>query len=565
MLLVVVAFAAGLIAGISPCILPVLPVVFFAGAVSPSHDGVARNAWRRPIAIIAGLIISFSILVLAGSSLIAATRLPSNFLHDLGIGLLLIIGLGFLVPRLGEMLERPFARLGGVAPSGARGGFVIGLALGLVFVPCAGPILAAITVLGATHHVGILTVFITVSFAVGATVPLLFVAFAGERLVQRARSLRERAVLLRRIGGVVLLVMALGIATNAFDFLQRAVPGYTSALQRSIEGSSTVRHDLNALRGGSNGSLASCPSSTAQLVRCGVAPEFTGITAWLNTANHQPLTMAGLRGKVVLIDFWTYSCINCQRTLPHVEAWAARYAHAGLVVVGVHTPEFAFEHVVSNIAASATTLGVRYPIAVDNNYGTWNAYNNQYWPAEYLVDASGVVRHVDFGEGNYTTSERLIRQLLTSAHPGVTLPPLTSVPDLTPNQVLSPETYLGFDRAQYLDSPVTPVPNVMTTLRFPASLSTMSFALSGEWTQRAQYVSAGARARLELSYQANDVYLVIGGSGTVRVTDGAGSPHTIVVSGVPRLYTLHHGRALSTGTLGLSVSPGVQLYDFTFG
>jgi len=158
------------------------------------------------------------------------------------------------------------------------------------------------------------------------------------------------------------------------------------------------------------------------LVSCGLAPNFTDVTTWLNTSQDKALTMKGLRGKVVIVDFWTYSCINCQRSLPHVEAWYKRYAPYGLEIVGVHTPEFAFEHVVSNVKAQAQALGVKYPIAVDNDYGTWNAYDNEYWPAEYLIDAQGVVRHVDFGEGNYALTESLIRKLLVAAHPGLKLP-----------------------------------------------------------------------------------------------------------------------------------------------
>jgi thiol-disulfide isomerase/thioredoxin len=175
----------------------------------------------------------------------------------------------------------------------------------------------------------------------------------------------------------------------------------------------------------------------------GPAPEFTGISTWLNSP---PLTMAQLRGKVVLIDFWTYSCINCQRSLPHVEAWYRRYAHDGFVVVGVHTPEFAFEHVVSNVVAAARQLGVHYPIAIDNTYGTWDAYQNNYWPAEYLIDATGELRHVAFGEGDYSGTETLIRNLLAAAHPGLRLPGPTDVPDRTPNEPLTSETYLGYDR-----------------------------------------------------------------------------------------------------------------------
>ena len=564
-MLIIIGFAAGLIAGISPCILPVLPVVFMAGAASrDAAEGV--HSWRRPLAIVVGLVVSFSFLVLAGSEVISLLHLPQDILRDVGIALLLIVGLGLLSPRLGHLLERPFARLTGRQPSSASGGLVVGLALGLVFVPCAGPVLATITVLGATHHVNLMTVLVTLSFALGAVIPLLFVAVAGERLVSRVGTLRQHAARLRQIGGVVMIVMAVGIAANTFDFAQRAVPGYTSALQRSIEGSSSVRHQLSGLKGGPRGSLTSCPSADPSLVTCGAAPEFHNVTAWLNTPQGQALTMGQLRGKVVLVDFWTYSCINCQRALPHVEAWYRRYAPDGLVVVGVHTPEFAFEHVVGNVKSSASSLGVQYPVAVDDGYGTWNAYSNQYWPAEYLVDAQGVVRHVDFGEGNYPLTEHLIRSLLLAAQPGIKLPPPTSVPDLTPTEAVNPETYVGYSRGRYLDSVVAPVPNVATTFRFPSTLSTASFGLSGVWTVHAEEATSGRDASLELSYQARHIYLVMGGAGAVRVSAGNGTAPTVIhVNGVPTLYTLFNAPASSAGTMVLHFSPGVRVFAFTFG
>jgi len=570
--LIFVALAAGLIAGISPCILPVLPIVFVAGVAAPHATETPKGSWRRSVAIVLGLVVSFSLLVLVGSEILSGLDLPQNTLMWLGVVLLGLVGLGFVVPVIGEWLERPFARLVGRQPSSSSGGFVIGLALGLVFVPCAGPVLAAITVLGATRDVHFETVLVTLAFALGAVVPLLFIALAGGGLVHRVQSVRSRAPLYRQIGGVVLLLMAIGIATNSFDFLQRDVPGYTSVLQKKIEGSTSIRKQLNALKGtkGSqsvSGSLVSCPSSSPGLVTCGLAPKFTDVTTWLNTPGDQPLTMKGLRGKVVIVDFWTYSCINCQRSLPHVEAWYKRYAAYGLEIVGVHTPEFAFEHVVSNVKTQAQALGVKYPIAVDNDYGTWNAYDNEYWPAEYLIDAQGVVRHVDFGEGNYALTETLIRKLLVAAHPGLKLPPPTSVPNLTPFVQTSPESYIGYKYGlTYFDSLATPAENVATQYHFPKVLSSTTWALSGVWNEHAEEATSVQDSKLEINYVAQDVYLVMGGTGTVTVSLGNGTaPTTIQVNGVPRLYTLFHAKTSSSGTMVLKFTPGVQAFDFTFG
>ena len=572
MTLIFVAFAAGLIAGISPCILPVLPIVFVAGVAAPDATEIPKGSWRRSVAIVLGLVLSFSLLVLVGSEILSGLHLPQNTLMWVGVVLLGLVGLGFVIPVIGEWLERPFARMVGRQPSSSSGGFVIGLALGLVFVPCAGPVLAAITVLGATRDIHFETVLVTLAFAVGAVVPLLFIALAGGGLVHRVQSVRKRAPLYRQIGGVVLLLMAIGIATNSFDFLQRDVPGYTSVLQKKIEGSTTIRKQLNALKGtkgsqGVSGSLVSCPSSSPGLVTCGLAPNFTDVTTWLNTPGDQPLTMKGLRGKVVIVDFWTYSCINCQRSLPHVEAWYKRYAPYGLEIVGVHTPEFAFEHVVSNVKAQALTLGVKYPIAVDNSYGTWNAYNNEYWPAEYLIDAQGVVRHVDFGEGNYALTETLIRKLLVAGHPGLKLPPPTSVANLTPFVETSPESYIGYKYGlTYMDSNVAPAQNVAAQYHFPKDLSSTTWALSGVWNDHAEEATSVKDSKLEINYVAQDVYLVMGGTGTVTVSLGNGTvPTTIRVNGVPRLYTLFHAKSSSSGNMVLKFTPGVQAFDFTFG
>jgi hypothetical protein len=218
------------------------------------------------------------------------------------------------------------------------------------------------------------------------------------------------------------------------------------------------------------------------------------------------------------------------------------------------------------VKAESKALGVDYPIAVDDNYGTWDAYNNEYWPADYLIDANGVVRHDEFGEGDYSLTETLIRRLLLEAHPGLTLPPRTDVPNLTPNEATNPESYVGYERVQYLENTTAPAKNVPESYRFPKSLSLGYFAFSGVWTDHEQEATADRGSKLEISYEARDVYLVMGGSGTVTVSDGSGmAAQTIRVGGIPRLYTLFHSRSTSVGTLVMNVSPGVQAYDFTFG
>jgi cytochrome c biogenesis protein CcdA/thiol-disulfide isomerase/thioredoxin len=578
--LIIVGIVAGFLAGISPCILPVLPIVLVAAARPPGAasapgrpasgmpegvdagpaEGAAHGRLARPVAVVLGLILSFSLLVLAGSELLSLLHLPQDSLRDAGIALLILVGLGYLIPPLGNLLERPFARVSSRQPGGRAGGLVLGLALGVLYVPCAGPILAAITVVGATHRVGLTAVILTAAFAAGTAVPLLAVAVAGSQLTSRIRAIRRQAPQMRRVGGVVLMVVAVAIAFNLFGGLQRDVPGYSSALQ----GSATIRKQLNAVTGAPHTSLAKCPPTATELVNCGPAPNFSRITSWLNTPGGKPLTMRELRGKVVLVDFWTYSCINCQRTLPHVETWYRQYAKDGFVVVGVHTPEFAFEHVVSNVRSQSAALGVHYPVAVDDDYGTWNAYGNEYWPADYLIDARGDVRHVTFGEGGYSITGRLIRQLLDEAHPHLALPAAAGVPNLTPTGEMSPETYVGYDRLQYL-LPDHAVRNRPARYRFPASLPLGGMGLSGTWTEHAQEATAGPGAEMELGFLARDVYLVLGGSGTLDVSVGGRAVRTIHVAGVPRLYTLYRAGSQASGKLLLRASPGVQAFDFTFG
>jgi len=572
--LLFIGFVAGIIAGISPCILPVLPVVL-VGWTAPVEDveHPFRARRRRSATVIAGLIISFSLIIAAGSAVLSALGLPQDLLRDVGIALLILFGIGLLVPQVEQLLERPFARIRARAPSGNGSAFVLGLGLGAVFVPCAGPVLAAISVLGARHHVSFYSVLLSLFFGAGAALPLFAIALTGDRLIERNRRLSQRARKLRPVAGVLLILMALGIIFNTFSGIQKFVPGYTNALQQHLEGNKSTYEALQKLKYGStgSGSLATCETAAATqplstIQKCGVAPEFTGIVKWLNTPGDTPLTLSELRGHVVLIDFWTYSCINCQRSLPHVEAWYARYHKYGLDIVGVQAPEFAFEHLISNVRSAAKNLGVKYPIAVDNNLATWTAYTNNYWPAEYLIDAKGIIRHVDYGEGDYGGTESLIRQLLVAANPTEKLPPPTSVANLTPTQETSPESYLGYNyesESYLVGSQLSQ--NQAAVYHSPSNIPVGNFAMAGEWYSGAQEITAVADAKININFQANDVYLVMSGNGTITETLNGKAYKSVSVSGYPRLYTLFKNKDDVNGLLGLSFSKGLEAYDFTFG
>jgi len=260
----------------------------------------------------------------------------------------------------------------------------------------------------------------------------------------------------------------------------------------------------------------------------------------------------------VLIDFWTYSCVNCLRTLPHLKAWDQRYRKDGLVILGVHTPEFAFEHVPSNVRAAVKKLGVRYPVALDNEYGTWSAYKNEYWPAEYLIDRTGRLRHTHFGEGNYEETEAEIRKYL-----GDSTEPMTEVADTTPNHPMTPESYLGYER---LDRFVGGIhPDVFALYRFPARLEPDQLAYDGSWKVTSQRIESGPFARLRLDFAAQQVHLVLGGTGRVDVLVDGKHVGTTRVRGEPRLYTLARFGKLRSGLLELRFSQGVSAYAFTFG
>jgi cytochrome c biogenesis protein CcdA/thiol-disulfide isomerase/thioredoxin len=571
-LLLLIGFVAGIIAGISPCILPILPVVFVGWAdpvTGTSRPLAARR--RRAVTVVAGLVVSFALITATGSAVLSALGLPQDLLRDLGIALLLLFGVGLLIPNLETLLERPFARF---TRSGARtngSAFIFGLGLGTVFVPCAGPVLAAVSVLGARHHASFYSVLLSFFFAAGAAVPLLAIALAGDRLIERNRRLARRARRLRPVGGALLIAMGLAIAFNLTNGFQTLLPGYTNTLQQHVEGNAFAFKELNSLQHVStnDGSLSTCEGHAASgysqgLSKCGAAPQFTGITKWFNTVGDKPISLQSLKGHVVLVDFWTYSCINCQRTLPHVEAWYKRYRNSGFEVIGVQAPEFAFEHVLSNIQSAVKHLGVKYPVAVDNNLDTWTAYRNNYWPGEYLIDANGVIRHIDYGEGNYTADEDLIRQLLTKANPDLSLPAPTNVPDLTPTVAISPETYLGAERSQYLDG-AEPVDHEDAVYSFPASIPPLSYALSGKWLTENQQIIAKANSQLTINFVANDVYLVLNGRGTIRVSLNGAYVKTVKVSGYARLYTMLQQKSDANGLLNLQFSPGLEAYDFTFG
>jgi cytochrome c biogenesis protein CcdA/thiol-disulfide isomerase/thioredoxin len=543
LVLVAVGFAAGLITALSPCVLPVLPILLAGGAT---------GGRRRPYAIVAGLVASFTAFTLAGVWLLDALGLPKDLLRNVALALLFVVAASLLFPRFGVLLERPLARLGRRPAGDLGGGVLLGAALGLVFVPCAGPVLAAVTVVAASRDVGLDVVVLTLSYALGAALPMLLVA-AGGRWAAGMAAVRTRGLAVRRALGAVVALTALAIALGADSRFQTTVPGYTESLQKRIERSSAADRELDRVVGRAHGE-----ASDEGLRDFGPAPEFQGISRWLNTA---PLRLDGLRGHVVLIDFWTYSCVNCLRTLPFLRAWDKAYRDDGLRIVGVHSPEFAFEHELDNVRGAVERLGIRYPVAIDNDFGTWNAYGNRYWPAKYLIDRDGRVRFVHFGEGAYAETERVIRSLLAERPASALVS--AAIAEAMPSRAATPETYLGYQRLMGLANPAV-APDREAPYILPGQLGLNRLAYGGRWRVEPERAVAGRGARLRLRFRAREVNLVLGGRGRVEVLLDGKRVRTVAVRG-SRLYNLLELPRLRTGLLELRLTRGVAGYAFTFG
>ena len=547
-LAIVFAFVAGLITAVSPCVLPVLPIVFAGGA------GENR---RRPFAIIAGLAFTFLVSILFAAWLLDALGLPKDLLRNVSIALLFLLAATLIFPQVGAWIERPLSRLSRRPSGDLGGGFLLGCALGFVFVPCGGPAIGFVTISASAHQFGFKTIAVAVAYTLGVSAVLLAIAIGGRRA---SNAVRVGVQKFRVAFGVILAASAFALVFDLDTKAQTWLPNWTQFLQDRTEASAS---GLNAFKRTKNVTERTPVTSTTAaaggkaLPDYGPAPDFGGISQWFNS---RPLTMAHLRGKVVLIDFWTYSCINCLRTLPHLEAWDRMYGPKGLVIVGVHTPEFAFESVPSNVGGAVRRLGIHYPVALDPNYDTWNRYGNQYWPSEYLIDRNGHVRAAHFGEGEYGTTEENIRSLLGEK---LASPASDRLRDLTPTGTITPESYLGYARIDRYTG-TTIKPDKQATYTFAASLGRDELSYAGRWTVDPQRIVAGEDARLRLHYRARKVYLVLGGKGTVRVSVD-GKPNGVVHVNEDKLYTLVDRDSIDDAQLELRFSPGVSAYAFTFG
>jgi cytochrome c biogenesis protein CcdA/thiol-disulfide isomerase/thioredoxin len=574
LLLVLFALVAGAATAVTPCVLPVLPALLSASAV---------GGRRRPVGIVLGLAVTFTVAVVALASLVKGVGVAGNGVRVLAEAVLIAFGLSLLLPGVAARLEASLSWLSRYGPrtrgDGFWSGVGVGGALGFAYTPCAGPILAAVISVSATQGTSARLVTIALAYALGSALVLLVLALGGRRLADRVRR-AGRGLVLQRAMGVVMILTAVAMATMLDVRFQNALAKHLPAAlvdpTSSLENSHSVQSRLAGLRGRARFDVRAAPRRPGGLPVLGTAPEFASPGPWLNTGGKR-VTLAKLRGRVVLVDFWTYTCINCIRTLPYLKAWDARYRKAGLTIVGVHTPEFPFEHDTGNVKNAIATDGIRYPVVQDNNYGTWTAYGNQYWPAEYLIDARGRVRYTHFGEGDYDKDERAIRTLLAERGDRRLAGGLAKVHALHPPRLATPETYVGTGRALgYVNGPVKGTHDYGAP---PSGLGLNQFALGGVWHETKESGTALRGASINLEFQAQRVYVVLGPprgrSALVQVLlngkpigrDGAGDDvhGGVVTVNRQRLYNVVKLAHPGNGYLSLRVQSGVGAYSFTFG
>ena len=584
-LLMLFGFLAGAGTALSPCVLPVLPVALAAGAT---------GGRRRPLGIVAGLALSFTFATVALVYAISAFGLPGDLLRNLAIAVLLGFGVVLMVPPLAARIEATMSRFAGragVVGGGGDGfwsGTLVGASLGLVYAPCAGPILAGVITVSASQPFTAGRLAVALSYGIGSAAVLYLLMLGGRRLTA---PLARRGVALQVAMGAVMVVVALAMAREYDVRFQNSIasslPGFLVDPTEGLEGTAAAKSALVDVRGESAHGVGAQATSARDAVAAsggrpsglpviGPAPEFVDTQRWFDTPGGRPLTLRALRGRVVLVDFWTYTCINCLRTLPYLTAWDRTYRKDGLTIVGVHSPEFPFEKDAANVEAAIERNGIHYPVVQDNDLATWSAYGNQYWPSEYFIDSRGRVRFVHYGEGEYGEKEKIIRELLAEAGRPVAKHDSGAHGIAASPGVTTPETYLGAARAERFVNPeLSPGAHDFGN---PPDPPLNEFAYRGRWKISLESATAEPGASLALHFGARRVYLVLGsprGPRRVRVLlDGRPIPARLAGADVhdgavdvtgQRLYELVDLPRVEKHVLTLKPEEGVMGYAFTFG
>lgn len=589
LLLVVFAFLAGVVTVLSPCILPVLPIVL------SSSVGEGK---QRPLGVIIGFIFSFTFFTLFLSSIVSATGVSAESVRLFSIVIIFLFGAALLFPKIQVYLEKFFTYFSKFTPKtqkkGLFGGVLVGMSLGLLWTPCVGPILAAVISLAITGSVTSQAVFITLAYAIGTAIPMFAIMVGGRNLLNKVPWLLKNTGNIQKAFGVVMMATAIGIFYNVDRQFQTWIlevfPEYGTGLT-FFEQVEFIQDEIDTLQPGSGTAPTGQPSfemlgddgrtSDGQLPQLYQAPDFQPTGDWFNT---EPLTLEDLEGQVVLLDFWTYSCINCIRTLPFLRDWHEKYADKGLVIVGAHAPEFEFEKNSQNVADAIEDFELEYPVFQDNEFLTWRAYNNRFWPAKYLIDKQGVVRYTHFGEGKYIETENNIRLLLDET-------PL-SESEKNPEAVhadqgrlrrQTPETYLGHFRANgYAQTNI--LKDQENQLEYTSSLiPENAVVLNGAWYAHGEYIEAREDgAQLDLNFLGQKVFLVMElaegvTEGSVQVElDGSPLPAAYLTQDMsqpgilevtePRKYDLLDlGDDYGQHVLTLTFDESVRAFAFTFG
>ncbi|HTJ93030.1 MAG TPA: cytochrome c biogenesis protein DipZ [Pararobbsia sp.] len=627
MLLIVLAYLGGVLTILSPCILPVLPFVF-ARADQPFA--------RSGLPLLAGMAATFAVVATFAAIGGGWVAQANQYGRWIAIVLLAVFGLTLLLPKFADRLMQPLVNAGNRLSNAAQqdgapsigSSFLLGIATGLLWAPCAGPILGLVLTGAALHGANVGTTILLLAYAAGAATSLAVALLLGGRVFAAMKRSLGAGEWIRRGIGVAMLAgvaaIALGLDTGVLTRIstiatggleQRLVNAFAPSSNSSMAMSAnadqakmmmkgapqdTMQADGGAMMAASGAAMQATDAmmkapgamqvaSKSALPVIGELPPLTGAVQWLNSP---PLTNDALRGKVVIVDFWTYSCINCLRSLPYVKAWAHKYQDKGLVVIGVHAPEFAFERNIDNVKKATHDLGVTYPVAIDNNYAIWRAFDNQYWPAHYFADAQGRIRYTHFGEGEYDQSERVIQQLLVEAgHPEAANVPL-GIGDANATGVQakaddadmrSPETYVGFQRAEGFSSPGGVVQDRAHDYHAPSNPALNQWGLAGDWNVSAENATlAKPDGQIVYRFHARDLHLVLGPSADgkpvrFRVTvdgkapgDAHGSDIAADGSGTvtgQRLYQLVRQQGdVTDHTFAIQfLDPGVQAFSFTFG
>ncbi len=553
MLQVIFAFLAGVLTIGAPCILPMLPIILGAS--------IGYSSRTRPLFITLGFITTFSLAGLTLSVIVQKLMVPPDLLRNIAVVGLAIFGLLMLFPKIFEVLAQ---RLSGFSTAAQQisqkagnknfGGFVLGVILGLIWTPCAGPVLGSILTLIAVQSDFGKAAILLLAYSAGAGMPMLAVAYGGQAITTKVRSIVKYANFIQKVFGGIILLLAITMYFQYDIKLQAKILEYYNFpnLEEKL-----IKPKLNTVP--SNKAVVNGNQTGLDLPDYGQAPDFKDISSWINT--DKDINMNDLKGKVVLIDFWTYSCINCIRTLPHVTSWYEKYKDQGLVIIGVHSPEFAFEKDLDNVKTAVKRYGINYPVALDNNFGTWKNYDNHYWPAHYLIDQNGNIRYYHFGEGKYEETEQAIAQLL-GVSAAAAMDEEKSVKDIR-----TPEIYFGSNRLEYLTSAQSFV-KLENEFFFPSQLETNHFALQGIWKFEQEHVELTKdKGKIKMNFFAGKIHMVAEAKKplTINITVDGKKQKSVIISSSD-LYTLFDSNDYTSHEIIIEIpEEGLKVYTFTFG